>query len=741
MRGRQSPTIAMRTNISIAALLAGLAFAAPAQAGGQDEEAAPAEGEIIVTATRAGRDGSDAPTPTTAIGADFIEASIRPNVADVINLLPQASVSATPRSTIGNSINAGANLINLRALGTARTLVLLDGRRVAPSTIVGAGVDINVLPTALLKRVDVVTGGASAIWGSDAMAGVVNFVLDHDFTGLKANVEGGVSGQGDGEYYQGELAWGTGFAGGRGHLLLSAQYADVGRVGGPAGRDWYKGYKVIANQAFTAGSGLPTRAILPGVGLAQATGGGLITAGPLRGIQFGPGGVPLPFSFGYASGSVSVGGTAEDWGGNMEVQSPVWNASAYGRLSYELTPAITAFAEYSFSRAKATFTQVPYWRLANITIQRDNAFLHPDVATRMTNAAVTNFQMGSYNPDIGPATGVNDRRFQRWVAGLYGELGGGWEWDVYYQGGRTHLIIDVFDNPIAANYNLAIDAVRSNGAIVCRSTLANPTNGCIPLNIFGVGSGAPAAIKYVTGTEHHDQYLDQDVVAASIRGEPLALPGGPLSVAAGFEYRREEFFMTADPISAAGGFFLNNFKAAAGDFDVKEAFAEVVAPVLGDLPLIEELSLNGAVRFTDYSSSGSITTWKLGGIWDVDGALRFRGTLSRDIRAPNLYEIYQPSATFTQSVNDPVTNTSYNATIVTPGNNQLLPEVADTKSLGLVYQPRWAPGLLLSADYFDISIKDAIGSPRSRPPSPCARRARRACAGSSRAAATGGSAR
>ncbi len=262
------------------------------------------------------------------------------------------------------------------------------------------------------------------------------------------------------------------------------------------------------------------------------------------------------------------------------------------------------------------------------------------------------------------------------------------------------------------NYNLAIDAVRGpGGAIVCRSTLASPTNGCVPLNIFGVGSGAQAAINYVTGTEHHDQYLDQDVVAASVRGEPLKLPGGPLSVAAGVEYRRESFRMTADPISAGGRLLPQQLQGGAGRLRRqggvrRSGGAGARRPAAGQGA---EPQRRGAL--TDYSSSGSIATWKVGGVWDVAGGLRFRGTLSRDIRAPNLYEIYQPPATFTQSINDPVTNTSYNATIVTPGNNQLRPEVADTKSFGAVYQPDWAPGLLLSADYFDISIKDAIGSP------------------------------
>lgn len=279
--------------------------------------------EVQVTGTRIVREGFDAPTPTTVAAIEDINKLAPASIADYVNRLPVFSGSVTPRSSVGaNGIVSGGNYLNTRSLGPTRTLILLDGRRLPPSTITGL-VNINLIPTALVQRVDVVTGGASAAWGSDAVAGVVNFVLNKDFQGVRGSLQAGVSEEGDAPSRNVEIAFGRQFADGRGHLALSGEYINLG-VAGPVGsRSWYQGHKVIANPAFVAGNGQPRLVVLPNVGISNATEGGLIVAGPLRGTQFGPGGVPAPFNFGFTSGLQSAGGTAEDSARRLQIQNDV----------------------------------------------------------------------------------------------------------------------------------------------------------------------------------------------------------------------------------------------------------------------------------------------------------------------------------------------------------------------------------------------------------------------------------
>ncbi|WP_176593765.1 TonB-dependent receptor domain-containing protein [Sphingobium sp. EM0848] len=694
------------------------------------EAAAQAKGEvsvsdIVVTGSRVVREGFTAPTPTTVIGVEQIRAAAPASIADYVNQLPALVGSNTPRiANTGASATVGSNLFNLRSLGANRTLVLLDGHRVVPSTITG-NVDINLLPQALVQRVDVVTGGASAAWGSDAVAGVVNFVLDRKFEGAMANIQSGIADAGDARSFKAELSYGTSFAGGRGHFILSGEYHDDDGAGKATSRDWFKGRKVIFNPGWTATNGQPRRIIRTGVGASNETSGGLIT-GPatvtvggvtrpntLRNMQFGPGGTLMPYDPGTVSGISAFGGDVEDISQAIELAVPLRYGTAYGRLSYDLTPGITVYGEANYARAWNEIVARVYDRGGNITIQRDNAFLPADVRTQMASLGLNSFQMGRMFLDWGPLRGRNRREQQRYVAGLEGRLAGGWSWDAYVQHGVTDFSTGAYaNNPIVANFNRAVDAVANpaNGQIVCRSTLADPTNGCVPLNIFGAGSSSQAARNYVFGRSVQDIRIQQDVAAASLRGEPFSLWAGPVSVALGVEARREKYRSTADALSLTDAFFVGNFKPSRGKYDVKEAFFETVVPLLADKSFVKSLDLNAAIRLTDYSLSGSVTTWKVGSTWDLDDQFRVRGVVSRDIRAPNLSELFQGGATLNQTVDDPVTGTSYSSRTVSQGNPDLKPERADTRSFGIVYRPAWLRGLSLSVDYFDIKIDGAIAS-------------------------------
>jgi outer membrane receptor protein involved in Fe transport len=669
--------------------------------------------EFTVAASRIDRDGFTAPTPTVVLSTAELTAGAPANIADAVNYLPVLSGSNTNRSSnAGGGAAAGMNLLNLRALGPNRTLVLLDGHRLVPSTVTG-NVDANLFPQTLVRRVEIVTGGASAAWGSDAVAGVVNFTLDTDFVGAAGSLQGGTTDHGGGTERAASIALGGEYLGGRLHALLAVDWADVEAVPRAASRDWFRGTKVIANPAFVPGGGQPARIIRDGVGLSQSSNGGLITAGPLRGTAFGPGGIPSPFSFGTVSGLSSFGGTADDLGGEVQIQDAISRSSTYGRLSYRFDSGSEMFIDLIAARSEANPTSVPYLRQGNITVRRDNPFLTTTIVNQMTTLGLQTFSMGRTNQDLGRVTYDNISRLVDVRLGAKGAFGDGWRWDITAGVGTNRFGIDAKNNVIVPRFNLAIDAVRNplSGQIVCRSSLSGASSDCVPLNLFGEGSPSREARQYVLGVSSQRIDYEQRILAANLRGTVASLPEGPVSLAAGTEYRYQSYEAVGDALSATNAFWLGNYKSSRGDYNVREAYLEVAAPVLGKTPLSEHLEINAAVRHTDYSRSGSVTTWKAGVVWDVNDWMRLRTTRSRDIRAPNLGDLFQANATAVANIVDPVLNAGYQTTRVTSGSLDLDPERADTRAFGLVLQPAALPGLSLSIDYFDIDIADAIITP------------------------------
>ncbi|QTH20944.1 TonB-dependent receptor [Rhizorhabdus wittichii] len=698
---------------AIAALLASPAMAQDAPAG----EGAPS-GDIVVTGTRVVRDGYLAPTPTTVVGVAEIQKSAQVQLADYINQLPQLSNSLSP-TTNRNGSSSGASFLNLRGLGVNRTLVLLDGRRVTPSSLTG-NVDFALLPQALVQRVDIVTGGASSAWGSDAVAGVVNLVLDREFKGLKGEIVSGISDHGDGGQFKANLSFGTPFADGRGHFIASVEHNELKDVPRAGSRDWYKGWNIVNNPAYVAGGSAPMRLLVPNVGLSRSTPGGLISAGPLAGTQFLAGGEPARFNPGSVSGLLSYGGDGYLAGQDQQLLTPVNWDTVYARAEYEVSPAFTLFADGNYAKADSSYSVRLYQRDGNITISRQNAYLDPVTAARMDAAGLTSFQLGKLHTDLPVAKVKSSRELIRGVVGATGDLGGSWSYDAYYQYGRTLFDTAAVNNVITANYNNAVDAVDqgliqtgvANGNIVCRSSLTSPGNGCVPFDVFGTGGVSQAAQDYIFGEATQSTVIKQQVAAANLRGEPFSLWAGPVSVALGVEWRKEQYnARQPDPISLTNGFFLGNYKPSAGSFNVREGYFEAVVPLLVDLPFAKRVEFDGAVRYTDYSTSGSIATWKAGLSWEVDDQLRLRGTISRDIRAPNLNELFLASASTNFAIVDPVAGGNYSVRRVVAGNRNLGPERAITKSAGIVYRPNWFPGFSASVDVYDIKIDDAIFTP------------------------------
>lgn len=339
----------------------------------------------------------------------------------------------------------------------------------------------------------IVTGGASAGYGSDAVAGVVNFILDTDFTGLKGTAQGGVTTYGDDRNYNLSLTAGVKFADGRGHLLLSGELAHNDGITGLGDRDWYNYSKLFTNPAYAApggvGNGQPQFIVSPNAGFATATPGGIITAGPLRGTYFGEGGTPTQFNYGsIVSGNFMVGGDYRyaDFGRSGDLDPRLGRQSAFGRLGYDVSDRVQIYGQVSYNRATSRVGALNQFNLGNITIRPDNAFIPASIASRVTG----NLTLGTLNQDLGVVIAHTERSSVRGVIGLKGDfdaLGSKWSWDVYSQRSVNRLYTDA-DISITARYQAAIDSVRNvNGAIVCRSTLTSPTNGCVPYNVFGTG--------------------------------------------------------------------------------------------------------------------------------------------------------------------------------------------------------------------------------------------------------------
>jgi iron complex outermembrane receptor protein len=705
-----------------------LAVAQPAFA----QEAATNSEDVIVTASRIQSSGFTAPTPTTVLSGAQIEATAPTIASEVLALVPSFRTTGQPASA---TVYA-----NLRGIGSQRTLLLVNGRRHVPTFSDGT-VDLGVIPTILISRSEVVTGGASASWGSDAVAGVINLILKNDLEGLNGTAQAGISDYGDGDNFMGSLAFGSRFGGGRGHILIGGEYSrddGIRSLQGPYRSRPWTGRGSLGNSAFATNK-LPGTIYGEDIRRADVSEGGLITSGPLRGLNFLPGGATSRFGFGQVFGNNMIGGTDNEGdaptpGGDLKMPFERW--TLMGRASYDISDSLNLFIEGTYASVlsrglgqparnngavtgnpSCTTTNMPT-ALGSIVVPITNPYLSQAVRDQMTAAGVSCFNMGRVfrDPGMGDFTVADGSpSIFRGVVGLEGSIGSDWKWDAYYQYGRNRFEQARIGNINVANFRRAIDAVDlGGGRIVCRvnadASTANDDPACHPFNLFGNGSPSIDSIGYVAGTSFFQMITKQQVAAASANGPLFDLWAGPLSVATGAEWRREEIDAVADPISQANGWQTSNRKAIKGDYEVKEVFGEVALPLLRDSPLARSLDLSVAARYTDYSSSGGVTTWKVGGTWDVNETIRLRATRSRDIRAGNLGELFTPTAVLTTNVRDPRDASTTPVPVTTRGNAQLAPEKADTWTAGIVLQPQFLSGFRFSVDYYQIEIAGQIGT-------------------------------
>jgi outer membrane receptor protein involved in Fe transport len=692
----------------VAAAVAGATFPSWSQ---ETAEGDPLE-TVTVTGTRL--TGFSSPTPVTMINAEDLQAKAIRNVADLMQDVPALRINFNTGQV---SAPIGSSNLDLRALGPNRTLLLLDGRRFGATDSSG-GVDVNVIPATLIKRVDIVTGGASAAYGSDAVSGVVNVFLDNEFEGFKADAQYGASTYNDVRQPGVSATFGKALLEGRLHFVVSADHSRNTGALSQSSRPWGRdNWSVLTNPAYVAGNGQPQRLMLPNSLLSNMTYGGVtaVTSIPaLRGLQFIPGGRVAPFVYGTnVGGTFMTGGGGQSVMGDANIMPVLQRTTGFSHLSYDVSDTTKVYVDALVSRSLAYADQLVNTDTGNLTIRRDNVFLPQQIRTILAaNGNPATFQIGRLDSEAGVFNTNVNTKVQRYTAGIDGKMLTDWNWGAYVQTGRNNYDRYDHNNRIVANYNRAVDSVLNpaTGQPVCRSTLTDPANGCVPANVFGQGSVSAAAVAYYTGTSWVLQDQKQDVYAFKVDGSPFGLWAGPVSTAFGAEYRKETINVTSDPISRSSGWRQINTQPLKGTYNVKEGFLEVGVPLLKDLPFASLLDINGAVRRTDYSTSGGVTTWKAGLNFEPVGQVRLRGTISRDIRAPSLNELFSGQSQGIAPTIDPLTGLQRSIIILTGGNPALLPERALTHTLGVVYQPSWVQGLRVSVDYYAIEVKDAISS-------------------------------
>jgi len=811
----------------------GAATTSPPSAAGQREssdatdQTAAADDEITVTGSRIRVSRNiDAAVPVTTItAAQLLGTRGDVSLGDALNQLPQLRSTFSQANSTGSIGTAGLNLLDLRGLGTARTLTLVNGRRIVTAVPGSYTPDVNTIPYDLVESVDLVTGGNSAIYGSDAIAGVVNFRLRKDYEGLKLRGQGGVTSYGDRGTYLLSAVAGHNFFDGKINLTASGEYSRANSVF-YKDRDYLGAFSgtpaFITSQSTSAPNrnfdGVPNTAFVPrgSVFSNRSTGGSVITSCPATATaanltqrtnvctgQVSPTGSPIAYTYVFQpDGSLardsnitdlrSIGGGVLGGLGATGVEDAMLLPKneryvANINLSGNFSPAFKPFIEATYVKVdveqqstQPTFTG----GTLSSTFSVNNPFL--SAANRATLGSIlapgaTSFTLNRFNNDFGTRSEFHNRETYRGVIGVEGDISktGNLHYEVAGNYGRTENRYRTGGNVLLANYGRAINAVVApanyagsnfvqNAAgqrVVCSvnadANAANDDANCVPLNLFGANRYDSRALGYTLYTSTRDQWAEEIDVTASLSGDSsglFSLPGGPVGFAFGGEYRREDAFSGQDPVTASGATFLN----PASTFDppsvnIKELFGELRVPLLANIPFIHELTIEGAGRVSDYGgNTGSVVAWNAGGIWAPFRDLRFRGTLARSVRAPNLSNLYATAATtFVNGLTDPCdqpggTNSGNNITanpnrtancaaagipttitfadpqsgaqLVRPWTNQsasgvagvnqgnlgLTPEIGYSFTVGTIYTPHQVPGLSLKVEYYNIRVKNVI---------------------------------
>lgn len=689
----------LTASLSQPAFAQGAEAEAAASVATADAAADEADQVIVITGSRIVRPTLDSAIPVTTVTSTDLNRTGSVAIGDVLNDLPSLRSTYSQANSTQYIGTSGLNLLDLRGLGVSRTLVLVNGRRHVTSSPGDFLVDTNTIPTDLIDRVDVVTGGSSAVYGSDAMAGVVNFVLKRDFDGFAANAQAGITSHGDRPAYRLSATYGKNFADGRGNIALSLEYnqsdlltyADRPNLTGAfSGR---RQFQLVDNPGLD--NTTPDRRFLTGVHSYGYDNGGNFIAyngGSTRTCQGVPGaclpnGFPRIFGFNpdgtlyeYNYGTdFRPAGSGNNQGGSGATLNDT--GTLYPRLKryvanlvghFDVSDAFQPFIEAKFVRVESfnqgapTFGQggpqgsgasPDAYTGSGTPIFFDNAFLNPAAAATIRSllpADATFFRVNRNDVDFGTRDEFDRRDTFRIVAGVQGTFNEDWKYDFSVNYGKFWSRSTFYNNRIQSRYLNAVDAVRNaQGQIVCRinqTTVTDPA--CVPLNIFGFGAPSQAALNYINATSHGRGRASEFDVVANLAGDSsqlFELPGGPVRFAIGAEYRRETASYVYDDLIKSGDTFFNaipDFRPPS--FAVKEAYGELELPILKELPFAQELTINGAGRVADYKgATGTVFAWNAGAIYAPIRDLKFRVNYSRSVRAPTLTDLYSsPSQNF-----------------------------------------------------------------------------------------------
>jgi len=735
------------------------AFAVPAWA--QDQAPTSPEAgdeasvnEIIVTGSLIARPNNVAVSPIVTVSDELVQQSGQINLEDSLNQLPGFTPSGN--AATGGQGAGGRATLNLRGLGSNRNLVLLDGRRLPLSDISG-NVDINILPESIIGSVDVITGGASAIYGSDAMSGVVNFKTDRYFDGVRGDIQMGDSFRGDYNKFNASLALGTKFGDDRGRLMVAFNYGHRDPLSG-AKRSFFA--NKVPSSYIGTGTFVPDALNLPNQAALNALFLGYGFAGPINptinlgfnndGTLFTQTGAinykgPTTGAYAVVGGNVRM-----PVGPQLQILNEFERKSAFMKGEYDLTDAMTAYGQFLF--VDSTVTTESGGSLTQFapftTIPVTNPFIPADLsallATRPNSTAP--FRWSARYIGLPDKAWDENYKVQQYIGGLKGTITGSWKFDAYVAYDESIHNQSMF-NAVLKNRVQTLLNAPDGGASTC-------AGGFNPFGIANASQLSQACQDYITTTINSREKLTQTQVQVQINGSLFELPAGPVQLALLGNYRRNTYRFDPSPDLVS-----NNVEAvvgsaaARGKISVKEFAAQIDVPILSDTPFFKELAVGAAFRYSDYKPSGSVESYEFDGRWRPVDSLLIRGSYQRAVRAPNIGELFSP-VTGTQlaigtppvAIGDPcdirsTARTGANgaqvrglcldqgiplaaidayqfATTATGGNIQgnstLTPEKANTYNIGFVYNPKWSSpwlsGFSLSVDYYNIKIRNVIST-------------------------------
>ena len=682
--------------------------------------------EIIVTGSRIPRNRDFVSTsPLTTIDKLEFRLTGTTNVEDTLNTLPQVTPDL---GRFSNNAGNGSATVNLRGLGANRSLVLLNGRRFISFGVDGA-VDLNNFPPALLDRVEIVTGGASAVYGSDALTGAVNFITRDAFEGLEVGAQYDVTDRGDGDVIDVNVAGGLGFLGDRGHVSGFLNYNDRDSIF--QSKRSFATVELFEN-IFT-GELLPSGSVRNPAGTIPDP----VTVGgepAPDGITFNRDGTPRPFrdpedQFNFAPFNY------------LQVPQERLMAAMFADL--DLNKNSRLYSELMFVDNEVALELAPTLNARFVQVNLDNPFVTPELRQVLVDFfdpdadGIAEFILEKRFLEFGSRMDSVDTDVYRAVFGYDANIGETWRVDAYLSYSKSDRVDTSLNEGLLSRLrqSLLVDPVTGQ----CFDT----RDGCQPANVFGEENISPEAAGFILAPPLvFETDIEQTIFGASTVGDLVALPDGELSVAAGIEIRDEQFGQTSG-IRDVGTDLLGSFasRPVSGEYDLKEVFVELYAPLLDGRPFARYLAIEGGYRYTDHSIAGSFDSWKLSAEWEPFEGVRFRGSRQQAVRAPNIDEYFAPeiteinstiaefadlcSASFmpieagltdvciAQGIPAPELGvykaTPFFPTMTTIGGNPALdPEESETITAGLVLQPRTLPGLQLSIDYYSIEIDNAI---------------------------------